>query len=198
MMIDINMLLAWGATYKQVAKGSIIFNEGTACSFYYQLVSGQARWVNISDEGKECIHTVIEPGESFGELPLFDNEPYAATAIADQDLVLIRLHKPIFIQLLKENQDIHFKFSELLVQRLRFKFILIEALSSQDPENRITALIQYLKKENKNFCSECHQLKLTRQQIANMTGLRVETVIRSIKHMHDKGELEVRNGKVFC
>ena len=198
MMIDINMLLAWGATYKQVAKGSIIFNGGTTCSFYYQLVSGQARWVNISDEGKECIHTVIEPGESFGELPLFDNEPYAATAIADQDLVLIRLHKPIFIQLLKENQDIHFKFSELLVQRLRFKFILIEALSSQDPENRITALIQYLKKENKNFCSECHQLKLTRQQIANMTGLRVETVIRSIKHMHDKGELEVRNGKVFC
>ncbi len=198
MMIDINILLAWGATYKQVAKGNIVFNEGTACSFYYQLVSGQARWVNINDEGKECIHTVIEPGESFGELPLFDNEPYAATAIADQDLVLIRLHKPIFIQLLKENQDIHFKFSELLVQRLRFKFILIEALSSQDPENRITALIQYLKKENKNFCSECHQLKLTRQQIANMTGLRVETVIRSIKHMHDKGELEVRNGKVFC
>lgn len=72
-MINIDTMVAWGATYKKIATGEIIFHEGTACSFYYQLVTGRVRWVNINEEGKEFIQTVIEPGECFGELPLFDD-----------------------------------------------------------------------------------------------------------------------------
>ena len=134
----------------------------------------------------------------FGELPLFDEETYAASAVADEDSVLLRLHKPVFNQLIKENPDIHFKFTRLLAQRVRFKFMLLKSFASNDPENRISTLLNYLKKENKNFCTDCSQLKLTRQQIADMTGLRVETVIRSMRHMHEKGELLINRGKVFC
>ena len=198
MMIDIDVLLAWGATFKKVVKGSTIFNEGTNCSFYYQLVSGRVDWLNINDEGKAFIQTIIEPGECFGEMPLFDDEPYAASAIAEEDTVLIRLHKSAFIQLIKENQDIHFKFSKLLAERIRFKFMLLKVLACHDPENMIGTLLTYLKKENRNFCPDCSQLKLTRQQIADMTGLRVETVIRSTRLMHEKGKLLIERGKVYC
>lgn len=55
MMIDIDMLLAWGAAYKKLSAGEMIFREGTHSSFYYQLVSGKVRWVNINDDGKEFI-----------------------------------------------------------------------------------------------------------------------------------------------
>ena len=198
MMIDIDVLLAWGATFKKVGKGCTIFNEGTNCSFYYQLVSGRVDWLNINDEGKAFIQTIIEPGECFGEMALFDDEPYAASAIAEEDTVLIRLHKSTFIQLIKENQDIHFKFSKLLAERIRFKFMLLKVLACHDPENMIGTLLTYLKKENRNFCPDCSQLKLTRQQIADMTGLRVETVIRSMRLMHEKGKLLIEKGKVYC
>jgi CRP/FNR family cyclic AMP-dependent transcriptional regulator len=198
MMIDIDTLLAWGGAYKKVSRGSTIFQEGTTCSFYYQLVSGRVNWLNINDEGKEFIQVIIDPGECFGELPLFDDQPYAATAIAVEDSVVIRLHKPVFRQLLNDNQFIHFKFSRLLAQIVRYKFMILESLASQDPEVRIGTLLNYLKKENKNFCTECNQLKLTRQQIANMTGLRVETVIRSMRNMHEKGDLTIAKGKVYC
>ena len=198
MMIDIDLLLVWGAAFKKATKGSTIFSEGTTCSFYYQLVSGQVRWMNINEEGKEFIYTIIEPGESFGELPLFDDEPYAATAITDEDSVVIRLHKPVFAQLLRENMALHFKFSKLLAQQIRFKLILLKLLACHDPETMISALLQHFKKEHKNFCGDCNQLKLTRQQIADMTGLRVETVIRSMRHMHEKGELLITKGKVYC
>ena len=57
--------------------------------------------------------------------------------------------------------------------------------------------MEVLKDENKNFCVKCNQLKLTRQQIANMTGLRVETVIRAMRQMHEKGELTIERGKVY-
>jgi CRP/FNR family transcriptional regulator, cyclic AMP receptor protein len=197
MIIDINTLIAWGAAYKKVSSGEIIFSEGEECYYYYQLVSGSVRWENIDEEGKEYIQTMIEPGECFGELPLFDDGPYAASAIAEQDSVLIRLRKETFLQLLKENQSIHFLFTTLLAKLIRFKFLLTKSIAYQTPDLRILSLLKYLKKENKHFCPNCNQLKLTRQQIADMTGLRVETVIRSMRHMHDKGDLTIERGKVY-
>jgi CRP-like cAMP-binding protein len=197
MIIDINTLLAWGAVYKKVRSGEVIFSEGAECTYYNQLVSGTVRWINIDEEGKEYIQTIIEPGECFGELPLFDDGVYAASAIADDDVVLIRLRKNTFLQLIKENYDIHFEFTKLLAKRVRFKFLILKSIAYHAPEIRIAALLSYLKKENKNFCSKCNQLKLTRQQVADMTGLRVETVIRTMRHMHDKGDLVIEKGKVF-
>lgn len=197
-MIDLDLLLSWGATYKKLNTGEIIFQESSACQFYYQLVTGTVKWYNVDEEGKEFIQTIIETGECFGEIPLFDGGLYAATAIAEEPTMLIRLSKSSFLQLLKENPTIHFSFTKLLAKRVRFKFLLLKSLALQAPEARIATLINYLKKENKNFCSDCHQLNLTRQQIADMTGLRVETVIRTIRSMHEKGILTIEKGKVYC
>jgi CRP-like cAMP-binding protein len=197
MIIDINTLLAWGAVYKKVGRNEVIFSEGAACSYYNQLVTGTVKWVNIDEEGKEYIQTIIEPGECFGELPLFDDGLYAASAIAEEDVILIRLRKTTFLQLIKENNEIHFAFTKLLAKRVRFKFLLLKSIAYHAPEVRISALLNYLKKENRNFCTNCNQLKLTRQQIADMTGLRVETVIRSMRMMHDKGDIVIEKGKVY-
>jgi CRP/FNR family transcriptional regulator, cyclic AMP receptor protein len=198
MMIDIDTLLAWGGAYKKCAANEIIFQEGTQAQFYYQLVSGCVRWVNINDEGKEFLQVMIEPGECFGELPLFDGEPFAATAIADTDSMIIRLHQPTFHQLLKENPEIHLAFSKLLSQRLRFKFLILREMANHNPEHSISTLLSYFKQTKKNICTKCNQVKLTRQQIANMTGLRVETVIRTIKTLQSKGQLHITKGKVYC
>lgn len=198
MFIDINTLLAWGATYKKVAAGEIIFKEGCICSFYYQLVSGSVRWVNINDEGKEILQVMVEAGECFGELPLFDDGFFAATSIANEDSVIIRLNKSTFHQLIKDNPAIHFNFSRLLTERLRFKFLIVKELANHNPEHSISSLFSYFKASHKNICVENNRIKLTRQQIADMTGLRVETVIRAIRNMHKKGELLVDKGKVYC
>jgi len=46
--------------------------------------------------------------------------------------------------------------------------------------------------EDKNY-----KVELTRQQLADLTGLRVETVIRSIKKLEQKGELLIKDRKVY-
>jgi CRP/FNR family transcriptional regulator, cyclic AMP receptor protein len=198
MMIDIDLLLTWGATYRKVQRDEIIFHEGANANFYYQVVSGAVRWVSINEEGREFIQLMVEKGESFGELPLFDDGQYAATAIAEDDTVIIRLHKSNFLQLLKDNPDIHFAFTRLLAERMRFKFLTIRELAYYNPEHRISTLLNYFKKNQKHTCPDCKQVKLTRQQIADMTGLRVETVIRAMRHLHDKGELVIDKGKVYA
>lgn len=197
-MIDVDTLLAWGAAFKKVAAGEMIFQEGSQSSFYYQLISGKVRWVNVNNEGKEFIQSFIEPGECFGELPIFDDEPLAASAIADEDSVIIRLHKTTFLQLLKENTELHFRFTRMVAQRLRFKFMILKELAQHNPENSISTLLDYFRHTNKNICPKCNRLQLTRQQIADMTGLRVETVIRTMKSMQLKGILRINKGKVYC
>lgn len=197
MMIENDILLQYGAAYKNYSAGDIIFKEGNHSNFYYQLVNGKVRWVNINDEGKEFLQVIIERGECFGEFPLFDDQPFAATAIADSDSLVLILHKVSFHNLLKDHIDIHMSFTKLLTKRLRFKFLLLKEIANHNPENSISTLLNYFKDNNKNICTTCNQLKLTRQQIADMTGLRVETVIRTMRNMHDKGELLIEKGKVY-
>ncbi|NCT95532.1 MAG: Crp/Fnr family transcriptional regulator [Chitinophagaceae bacterium] len=197
-MVDINTLLAWGGVYKQVASGDFVFQEGGTAVFYYQLVSGSIRWANINEEGREFLQVMIEPGESFGELPLLDGQPYAASAIANEDSIVIRLQKDVFLNLLRDHPAIHLEFSKLMIERIRFKFYVIKELAQHDPEHCISRLFAYFKQRKKNICPECNRIKLTRQQIADMTGMRVETVIRTIRNLHKKGQLMIDKGKVYC
>ena len=197
-MIEINTLLDWGATYKKVATGEMIFREGTEGHFYYQLVNGSVRWVNINEDGREFIQYIVEPGECFGELTMFEETDYAASAIANKESLVLRLQKASFLQLLKENSSIHFSFTTMLAQRLRNRFLFLNEVACHSPEHRIEALFNVLKKTNKGICPKCYMIKLTRQQVANMTGLRVETVIRTIRDLENRGILSIERGKVFC
>ena len=64
--------------------------------------------------------------------------------------------------------------------------------------HRILRFFDYLKNDvhkltiNSNF-----QIPYTRQQIADILGLRVETVIRSIKSLENKGEVKIISRKVY-
>jgi len=196
-MIPVDSLLQKGASYRKVGPGDIVFNEGTTAVYYYQLITGQIRWCSITDDGREILHRVVEPGGSIGEFPLFDDEPYAASAIADAPSILLRLPIQSFHELLREYPDIHLRFTKSLVQHLRFKFFLTTLQSENSPEKIISRLISYFNQQGKFICQDCNRLLLTRQQLANMTGLRVETVIRAIKHMEKEERISIVKGKVF-
>ena len=196
LMIDEKLLIEKGAGYKTFQTGNLIFGEGTECLYYHQLSEGRVMWGNSNDEGKEFIQKIIEPGECFGELPLFDDGPYAADAMALEPSKVIRLPKTEFVQLMKDNPDLHFRFSHLLAQRVRYDFFLLKTIVFENPENRIRKLLNYYKSTHE-MGSDPGLVKLTRQQIACMTGLRVETVIRAIKSLNQKGQLDINRGKVY-
>lgn len=197
MLIDIDLLLAWGATYRKYDAQECIFEEGSNCSFYFQLVEGQVKWNNYNDQGKEFIQTLIDPGECFGEIPLFDDGPYVSSAFAIEESMILKLPRDLFLQLIKENPEICFKFTKLLASRLRYKFMLLKTNAFESPECRVKALLTYYKSKKCIDGKSDFKVNLTRQQIANMTGLRVETVIRTIRHLNEIGSLDIKNGKVF-
>ena len=197
MIIDNDLLLCWGAVHRKVEKDLTIFYEGDEAYFYYQVVSGKVKMVNINDAGKEFIQGLFGPGQSFGEPPLFCGETYPASAVADEDTVLLRLTKDRFLQLLKDNMEIHFAFTRLMAQRLRLKSIFSKEMSCGGAKELIGALIRRFAATGQAPGKGPVKVNLTRQQIADMTGLRVETVIRTIRCMYDKGEIRLENGKVY-
>ena len=197
-IIDDDLLLTWGATYKKISKDEIIFQEGSTGFYYHQLIKGKVKWYNIDEEGKEFLQCLIGEGESFGELPLLDDGPYVSSSAAVEDSILLRLRKEIFLQLLRENSQIHFRFTRLMTERLRSKFIFLKELTHTDPERKIITVLNHYKENVELACNGKIKIELTRQQIANMTGLRVETVIRTIRSLHENGQLIIEKGKVFC
>ncbi len=73
--------------------------------------------------------------------------------------------------------------------------MILSEISFYDPEHRILSLINYLKSKS-NLSTEPFQVPLTRQQIADMSGMRVETVIRTIKRMEEEGKLLIQDRKI--
>jgi CRP-like cAMP-binding protein len=192
-----DLLITYGASYKKVSKQELIFREGQKAQFFYIIESGRVKMYNVNNEGREFIQGFFEAGNSFGEPPLIAAEQYPASAVALEPTVLIRMTRDKFVQMIKENPDVHIAFTSLLAKRLLAKAQNMKDLTSYGPEHRILSLLKQYKKHCGCPDNQQLQVELTRQEIADMTGLRVETVIRTMKHMEEKGVLTIEHRKVI-
>ena len=55
------------ALLENVKKDQTIFYEGDQAMFYYEVIEGSVKMVNINEDGKEFIQGIFKRGESFGE-----------------------------------------------------------------------------------------------------------------------------------
>jgi CRP/FNR family transcriptional regulator len=197
--IDTDILFTWGAVYRKYNKGEIIFKEDTQAHFYHQVTDGSVKMVNCNEQGKEFIQGIFEAGDSFGEPPLFYDGTYPATAIADIDCTILRLRKESLMEILKDHSAVHLQFTRMLAKRLQMKAIVSRELACYQPEHRVQTIFEIIRTKTDKWESNGKRIKVpyTRQQLADMTGLRVETVIRTIRVLEQKGELEIEGGKVF-
>lgn len=196
-MISEQLLLQYGGTEIKIEKGQHLFHENERATNYFQVKSGKIKMFNLNSEGKLFTQGIFGVGESFGEPPLFDDSTYPACTIAEEDSCLYKLSKAKFIKLLKENPEIHYLFTRMLANRLLYKSMILKEISGYNPEHRVLSLIDYMKKEKGIAASEKYEVSLTRQQIADLTGLRVETVIRSVKNLEKEGCLKLIGHKVY-
>jgi len=196
-MIDETILIQYGAVEINLEKGAFLFHEKERAANYYQVKAGKIKMFNLNSEGKLFTQGMFEAGESFGEPPLFDDSAYPACTVAEENTCLYKLTKAKYLKLLKENPEIHLSTTKMLASRLLYKSMLLKEISSFKPEHRILSLIDYLKKENGIPEGQQYEVSLTRQQVADLTGLRVETVIRSVKTLEKEGNLKLIGHKIF-
>jgi CRP/FNR family transcriptional regulator len=125
---------------------------------------------------------------------LFIDEKYPSTAAAFQDSKIIKLSKDKFLKIIDEYPGIQKQFLQLMAKRIHSKTKTSKDIINQKPEFRILAFLNAHKKGSGN-CKEV--VPFTRQEIANFTGLRVETVIRAFAKMKAANKIEINNHKIY-
>ncbi|MGV8814075.1 MAG: Crp/Fnr family transcriptional regulator [Gelidibacter sp.] len=194
-MIPEDIIQQFGANLKNYAKDQTIIREGEFAEFYFQIKTGHVKMYNLTEDGKEFVQGFFKKDDSFGEPPLFGAFKYPATALALDASEIYMLPKVSFFKLLKTHPDIHLKFTKLICKRMVYKAKIAREVSIYPPEHRILTLLHHLKGNSKTDNS--FEVPLTRQQISDLTGLRVETVIRAIKKLEKSEALAIIDRKVF-
>ena len=177
-------------------KDQMLFQEGDPASDYTQVESGTVKMFIVSNDGQEFIQGIFNAGESFGEPALIGKFPYPGSVVAIEPSKIWKLPADYFFQMLKENFELHLKMDQVLCQRLRYKSMVLSEISSHEPEHRILSLLKHFKSKTYPAASAKIIIPYTRQQLADMSGLRVETVIRTVKKMEKEKKLLLEGHKI--
>nr|WP_298794379.1 Crp/Fnr family transcriptional regulator [uncultured Allomuricauda sp.] len=197
-MIPEEVLKKYGASKIHLEKKEVLFNVDTQARYYYQVYSGKIKMNNFNEDGKEFIQGLFSTGSSFGEPPLFAELKYPAQAEAVEQSSVWRLEKENFFKLLRENPEVHLELTKILAGRLHYKATMVAEISTESPEHRLLKLIDYFKTHiHKISKEEPYLVELSRQQMADLTGLRVETVIRAIKSLEKKKMVQLQSHKIL-
>ncbi|MBF2708129.1 Crp/Fnr family transcriptional regulator [Flavobacterium soyangense] len=196
MQIDLDLLYSWGAVAKKYKKCEVIFNEDEVANFYYQILEGSVRMYNSNEEGKEFTQGLFYSGDGFGEPPLLIDETYPSKAITTQDSIIIKLSKDKFLKIIDEYPSIQKYFLYLFAYKIHSKAKTSKEIINQKPEYRIISFLNSFKKKSEHPENKI-LIPFTRQEIADFTGLRVETVIRAFTKMNACQKIEIINHKIY-
>jgi len=197
MIINENYLISAGAEQKTYRPGEIICNEGNRSLFYYQIIEGQVKLNNVTEDGKEFILNILSDGQGFGDALLFAEKPYPMNATAVSKCTVLRLCKENFFSMLDIYPKIYREICSYMSDRMYYQYIMLQKNSLHSPAEIIIGLMDYLKSTEKNQSPFSFKIPFTRQQLANLTGICVETAIRTIKLMEKNKIVKIKNRKIF-
>lgn len=197
MKIDEKILNSFEAEIKEYRAKEFIFREGDQPLYYFQIKQGTVKLNHYDENGKEFIHNILSDEQSFGDSLLFLKKNYPMNAIALTPCTILRLPRSSFFRILKESPELNCEMNSCFSQQLYFNLLMMQSLASTNPTARITGLMNYLKSFDHAEDLFSFHVQLTRQQIADLTGLRVETVIRTLKKMAENNTVKFQDKRIF-
>jgi CRP-like cAMP-binding protein len=199
MHIDYNILIAYGGISKKYDKGEYIYKEDIQPKSYFQIISGEVKVFSSNKNGKELIQGIYIEKHSFGEPALLLDKPYPNSAQTTIPSIILTLQKEKFIAIINDYPELKermiYTFSERMYEQAAHAQILV----SHTPEDKIALFLMKHKKKilKNNYSMNAIIIPYTRQQIADIIGLRVETVIRTIKRMKEMEKIKIINHKIY-
>ncbi|OCK50773.1 hypothetical protein BA768_18825 [Chryseobacterium sp. CBo1] len=180
-VIDEQILISLGAELKHYAPGNIIFSNNSFCKYYFQIKKGTVKLCNTGEDGKELVHGFPFEGHCFGESYLFTDLAYAMDAVSLEHAEILILEKNSLLQYLVINPTLILKINQYTAERLHFRYLISSFLITSNPAVRLTKLFDHLKQYFGNIDQFSFKIPYTKHQISCVTGLRTETVIRTLK-----------------
>src|SRR5262245_23777772 len=93
---------------------TVIFSEQDMSDAMYVVVSGRVR---LDKEGEEVL--VVGPSQSFGTWALVDNSPRLMTAIAIEEVVLLKIVRDDFYEFLSDHEEVIAPIFKAVIERVK-------------------------------------------------------------------------------
>jgi len=178
---------------KTVSRNEALLWEGEPGGPLYVVGKGRVKIFRTSAEGKEQVLRVMQPGDSFNEVPVFDGGNNPASAMAMEDGNIYGIRREDMQRILQGYPQLSVNIIRVLSRRLRELVSLVEDLSFRHVTGR---LVKILLENAVETGRESPDRRLTQQQMAAMVGTAREMVGRSLKTLEAMGAIRVERQRI--
>lgn len=191
---DLRMLAGVSET-RLYQKGERIFAEGDPADHFHMIVRGRAKIFRATPAGKDLILTLLGPGDPVGAVAVYMNSPFPATAEALEDTVLLSIPSSSFYELLDRSPSLVRGLLLGMTQRLMELTGRLAQLTGTKVESRFARLFVKLAEETGKEREDgvLVPVRLSRQELADLTGTTIETCIRIMSRWNKEGLVQTRD-----
>jgi CRP/FNR family cyclic AMP-dependent transcriptional regulator len=175
------------ARERELDRGDILFDEGDTPGDLFVVTAGRVAISNKSIDDRESMVALMEPGDLFGEMPLFDDKGRSAEARALEPSVVIAIPYGPIRELYQRRPDLLWGVVGLLTTRLRNMDAALADSVFLDVTGRTAKRLLELAGESDEFT-----LPITQEELAGMLGASRERVNKAIASFVKLGWLEQR------
>lgn len=181
------------------SKKEFVFSEGDPSEWLYIVKTGKVKITKLSNEGKEIILEIISPYEMFGGIAVVRGFPYPANAVAMEDSELLKISRKNLLSLMDKLPGLMYCMAMNIGDRIKNTHETLKSIALEKVESRIASLLIKLSEKSGEKVPEgvAVNLKLTKQDIAEMVGTTVETSIRTMSKLAKAGLIVSRSGKII-
>lgn len=179
-------------------KGQTLFVQGNHPYGIFCINKGNVKLTKIGPDGKESIIRIVTIGDILGHRSLFANSIYSTTATAIDEVEVYFFEKKYILNLIENNMIL----AKNLINKLSIDMGIAEnkltSLHQKNVRERLAELLLSLKSSHgvKEGSSVKIDLKLSREEMAEMIGTAHETLIRILTEFKDANIIE-QNAKMI-
>lgn len=182
---------------RSVRERELLFRMGEPCRGLYLVVEGLIRTYRANRNGQEQVIGVFGAGESLGEVSLFDEGPYLASArvVEGGRVLFVPFHE---VQALyRTHPQVAHAVVRELGERVRLLTALVDRLALQDVPTRVAAaVLQYAGAEQAVRSGASFRLPRTQEALAAELGTTREGVSRALRSLRTARIIRQRGARI--
>ena len=181
-------------------KKEAVFSEGDPSDWLYVVIKGKVKITKLSQSGREIILEIISPMDFFGGVAVMRGFPYPANAVAMDDAELLKISRSNLMRILDRFPNLMYCMAMNIGDRIKGSHEALKNIAVEKVESRIASMLIKLAdkagSEPLGDGSVTIDMKLTKQDIAEMVGTTVETSIRTMSKFKKLGIVSEKSGKI--
>ena len=179
---------------KRVRRGEYLYRSGDVFSALYALRTGFFKTVLTSENGQEHVTGFYMTGELMG-MDAICNDRHNCDALALEDSEICEIPYPALESLCREIPALQHEFHKIMSREISRNHSLVILLSSMSADERLAAFLLNLSQRMgaRGYSQTQFQLRMTRGDIGNYLGLKLETISRTLSKFQEEGLVGVQN-----